>query len=94
MTAYTDGEGNSCSVNTTPPSNPNDCVVVENYTGSVNVCYQGAALCVSQEEAALLLADGATLGSCNQSQNINTIPSSVDTDLISPNAKPSIKLSA
>jgi len=94
ITGYTDGEGNSCSVNTNPPSNPNDCIVVEDYTGSVNVCYQGASLCVSQSEAAILLADGATLGSCNQSQNINTIPSSIDSDVVDIAAEPTIELSA
>ena len=47
------------------PSGPNDCdVPVVEWDGNITVCNNGISLCVSKEEAELLIAQGATLGSC------------------------------
>ena len=45
--------------------NNGDCDLdLISWNGNVTLCYQGQAVCVSQEDAATLIADGAKLGSC------------------------------
>ncbi|MBO3699246.1 HYR domain-containing protein, partial [Roseivirga sp. E12] len=49
-----------------PGTNPGNCDLdLISWNGNITLCYEGQSICVSQEQAADLIANGAKLGSCS-----------------------------
>ena len=65
------------------PGEPGGCILnVLEWEGNVTVCVNGVSRCVSQTEAAQLLAQGASLGSCNiVTSDINQTGNQAFTDI-------------